>query len=164
MDIRQQGGEWLLQDLWGFSRIPSEDIALPFAKAIMVCAYGDGRLAPEEQKWVLGYFCALGYSEAFLEALAQYDPAADAGDLSKLLENTPLTSDPDLRLPLIYNGVRAAAADRILDKGEVEALKRLAATIGIAGDAVEDIIAAYIAEVNAKMARIMICFPHGLPY
>ncbi len=164
MDNPQRGAAWLIKELWGFGQVPPEDNALTFAKAILVCAYGDGGLAPEEHAWVIGYFAALGYSEAFLCELELYSPAADAQNFAALVGHLALTAQPDTRLSLIYDGIRAASADRILDEGEVAAIKRLAALIGVSEETVNDIIDAYITEANAKMARIMLCFPAGMPF
>ncbi len=164
MDNQHKGATWLIKELWGFGQVPPEDNALTYAKAIMVCAYGDGGFSAEERAWVVGYFAALDYSEAFLAVLEQYDPVDDAHNFAALVDHLSLTAQPDTRLSLIYDGIRAASADKIIDAGELAAVKRLAALIEVSEETVDDIINAYITEVNAKMARIMLCFPAGMPF
>lgn len=164
MDSRQTGSAWLFKEMWGFGQTPPEAAAITFGKAILVCAHGGSGIAAAERAWVLGYFAALGYSDAVLRELEQYDPAEHADALAELINGTMVMGEPDSRLSLIYDGIRAAVADKILDDGELAAIKRLAAMIGVEAEMVDQLIDAYAAEVSAKSRRILLCFPSGVPF
>jgi hypothetical protein len=164
MDTRQTGTAWLFKEMWAFGQIPPEDTALILGKAILVCAHGGSGIAPEERAWVIGYFCALGYSDALIRALEDYDPAEHAYAFAELIAGAPMLAQPDARLALLYDGIRAAVADKILDDGELAAIKRLAAMIGVEDETVDQLIDAYAAEVQAKSHRLLLCFPSGVPF
>ncbi|GEM_PF-466118 len=159
MDLRQIGGDWLFKDLWGFKHPFSEEVSLVYGKAILICAHGGSYLAKEELAWVVGYFAALGFSEPIVHELEQYQPRDHPDDLQGFIRTTLIATQPDARLSLIYDGIRAASADQILDDGEIAAIMQLGETIGVSGETVERIMSAYAAEITAKMKREVLCFP-----
>ncbi|EDY52874.1 TerB family tellurite resistance protein [Streptomyces clavuligerus] len=149
---------WVFKQEWDFDDTPTEgDIGI-YAKALLVCAKGDGVISREERDWVLGYFAAFCGDAAQLAELADYPADDDVVDLvtrSTVIDNS--------RGALIFDALRACAADGDLAPGEVARVKQAAAALGIAEDTVERLKELYFQERGARAARNALLYPGGSP-
>ncbi|MGW2157956.1 hypothetical protein [Nonomuraea sp. NPDC001699] len=59
---QQLGGNWLLKAEADYDSAPSGTDYTAYAKAVMVCAKGDGEISAPERDWILGFFAALGFT------------------------------------------------------------------------------------------------------
>ena len=65
------------------------------------------------------------------------------------------------RADLIYNGLRAAAADGALKQSEIDAIAALAKQFGITDEKFQDILGIYREEEEERQRRIAALFPHS---
>ncbi|HVK64688.1 MAG TPA: hypothetical protein VM694_09445, partial [Polyangium sp.] len=98
---RERGYLWLFKDKAGFGSKPSDEAFVCYVKAVLICANGDGTLAPEERDWVIGHFAALGAPEALLDAMKSYK--ADE-DIEQVISGTPEANA--CRRFLVYDAIR----------------------------------------------------------
>ncbi|CAF1163633.1 unnamed protein product [Adineta ricciae] len=73
------------------------------------------------------------------------------GTKSKLAEH--------FQADLIYNGLRAAAADGALKQREIDGISALAKKLGMADEKFQDILALYKEEEDERQKRIAFLFP-----
>ena len=53
-DIDLDRRRWVMKELFGMKTAPPEREFEVFTKAVLICAKGDGVLAPEERTWIAG--------------------------------------------------------------------------------------------------------------
>ena len=150
---------FVLKDKWGFSSIPPAQDFVGFGKALLVCANGDGKLAPAEREWVLGYLATGGASDAVLAELNTY---AAKDDIVKLVAATPSVAASSRAV--IFHAIAACAADGDLSSGERKTVVRMAGALGVSEDGVKQIERAYVAERRAVADKIKVVFPNGSPF
>jgi uncharacterized membrane protein YebE (DUF533 family) len=156
---RERGNLWLFKELWGFDAVPSVADFDVFMKAVLTCANGDGQLTARERDWVVGYCAALGGPDTLLEELRAY-PADE--DTSQLVERRPPVVQS--RRALVYDAIRACAADGDIREGERAVIRRLAAQIGVPEDVVQALEKIYQDERTIRQKRLDLVFPEGRPY
>jgi len=131
-----------------------------FAKAMILCAAGDGVLAPAELEWVLGFAANAGATAELLEELRALDPRQL--DPIQLLQQT---ERPGLFVhALVYHAIKAADADGVLEPGEVQTIRAMAMVLELPAPEVDglfDLHAEEKAFQQRKMARL---FPNGHPW
>lgn len=131
-----------------------------FAKAMIVCAAGDGQLAPEELEWVLGFCASAGASEALLAELRALDPRTL--DPIALMQQT---EQPDLVVrALVYHAIKASDADGVLEPREEQAIRAMAALLGLAADEIDALFALHHDEKALHLRKMQALFPHGHPW
>jgi hypothetical protein len=69
---------WLFQEKYTFRKFPSPEAYDSYTKSILVCANGDGTLAPEERDWVVGLASVFGASDSLVEELKSYKADEDS--------------------------------------------------------------------------------------
>lgn len=157
-DMDRDGMLWLINQLYGIKTIPPAQDYETFIKAALICAKGDGVLAPEERSWVAGRAAALrnpGYE------LAKSYPADE--DLLEVLSNSSTVNKTGRRL-IIYVAIQACAADGNYHDEERAKIIQMAKSLGIEEDVVKQIEEICIEEAKMREKRIGLIFPEGAPY
>lgn len=131
-----------------------------FAKAMIVCAAGDGKLAAEELDWVLGFVASAGGTEELLNDLATLDP----GDLEpmKLLEQTERPAQ--FIHSLVYHAIKAADADGVLDPAEVYMIRGMAVFLGVPESDLDKLFELHREEKEFLGRKMALLFPNGHPW
>ena len=160
MDAHAVGGLWLLKEMWDFPSGVPEDERLDYLKTIMACARGDGDLAEAEKAWVIGYGAACGAHQPTVDALEAYDADEDAVEI--LERNMPIAKT--WGRVAVFDAIRASGADHEYDDTEREAVRRVAADLGITEEVVSEIESLYLAEQELKRKRIALLFGETVPY
>lgn len=131
-----------------------------FAKAMILCASGDGRLAPEELEWILGFVANSGGTFELLEELRGLDPSA-----LNPMELLAKTERPGLFVhALVYHAIKAADADGVLDPREVQMIGGMAMVLGLAQEEVEKLFALHREEKEFHARKMATLFPNGHPW
>ncbi|MGJ5672474.1 MAG: TerB family tellurite resistance protein [Nostochopsis sp.] len=149
---------WLLKQLYGIKTIPPTEDYETFIKLALICAKGDGVLAPEERKWIVGRAATFrnpGYE------LAKTYLADD--DLLDVIGNSS-TVDNNGRRMIIYVAIQACAADGDLNTDERAKVYKMAKSLGIEEDFVHQIEQLCSEEAKIREKRIALMFPEGVPY
>ncbi len=138
MDRRMTAFKWVG---WEYHEIPPEVAEqfsdadnLSYAKAILVCAAGDGEISSQEREWLIGWLTTAGDSDEVIEAMQTYDGGDSIADL--------ISASPLMRASgrsLVYDALRACASDGDLSAGERERIQDAAAQLGIPTDVVAEL-------------------------
>ena len=144
---------------WGFEGVPEAADWEIFAKSILLCADGDGRLTDAERQWVVGFAAAHGAPDAFVEELRTWKPL---GDHKERLESRE-TGKKSGR-GLIYCTIRACSADGKLRPDERATVKKAAARLGIPENVVERIEALIHEEDEARKKSLELLYDAGSPF
>jgi hypothetical protein len=158
-DVRTTAARWLFNHDLRFKKVPPMTTFDVYAKAVLCCANGDGKLTPPERDWVLGYFAGLGAPQAFIDMLREYK---GDDDVAKLVERAPEVNAS--RRSVVFDAIRAASADGEFNAQERAAVERLATKLGLTRDDVNAIEAAYLEEQRAFEKRLKAVFPNGSPF
>jgi hypothetical protein len=152
---------WFFKYEWDFDAIPTGGEFSNYMRALLCCANGDGQLQPGEREWVVGYAGTLGVPDELLDELRGY-PADD--DIAELIKDD--TAVRDSRRAIIYDAVRACAADGDIAEGELATIRRLAQTIDVPAAVVGELVTLYRDEQQLKSRRINLVWPTlaGKPY
>lgn len=131
-----------------------------FAKAMMLCAAGDGKLDPEELEWIVGFTANAGGTFELLEELRTLDPSTL--NAAALLQQT---ERPGLFVhALVYLAIAASDADGVLEAGEVQTIAAMAMALGLLKDDVEGLFALYREEQAFYKRKMLRLFPNGHPW
>ena len=157
-DMDRDGVLWLINQLYGIKTIPPAQDYETFIKAALICAKGDGVLAPKERNWVVGRAAALrnpGYE------LAKNYPADE--DLLEVISSSSTVNKTGRRL-IIYVAIQASTADGHYHDEERTKILQMAKYLGIEEDVVNEIEEICIEEAKMREKRIGFLFPDGVPY
>jgi len=155
---RDAGFLWLFKEKANVRTLPSEDTFEGYMKAVLVCANGDGKLAPEEREWAVGHAAAFGAADALVNALKYY--GADE-DIEKIVSATPASSAS--RRFLVYDAIRACSADGQYNDLEKATVTRMAAKLGISEELVQQIEDVCLEEARLREKRLKLMYPEGAP-
>lgn len=155
----RDGRLWLYKNLYGMNAIPPDENHYAFVKAVLICAKGDGVLAPEERDWVVGR-TACYHSNTEYEMAKTY--SADE-DLLQVLGNAA-TLNKSGRRAIIYIAIQACSADREYHAEERAEVRKMAKYLGIEEEAVSQIEEICMEEAKMREKRIAVLFPDGIPY
>ena len=153
------GRLWLFHESYGFRVIPPPMDYDSFVKLLLICANGDGRITAPEREWIVGWVDAFGGPASALDLCRSYDGHGDIG--------TIVEASPGVRMSataIIYYGIYAAEADGELHPGEVAALKKVAAGLGISPEKVDGLIDLYYEERALRAKRLRHIYPEGIPF
>ncbi|RKZ82336.1 MAG: hypothetical protein DRR19_20860 [Candidatus Parabeggiatoa sp. nov. 1] len=156
-DIEKDGKLWILNNFYGFNSIPPDGDYEAFIKAVLICANGDGVLAPEERDWVVGR--AAAFRNAGYEVAKTY---AGKEDILDVLANAP-TLNKGARM-IIYVAIQACAADGEYHPDEQATVHKMAKHLGIEEDVVNQIEKMCFEEATMRERRISLLFPEGTPF
>jgi uncharacterized membrane protein YebE (DUF533 family) len=158
MATNDEGLLWLLKEKYSFRKSASPENYDSYLKSILICANGDGRLAPEERDWVVGFASAFSASDSLVEELKSYK--ADE-DIEKVISNAPVANA--LRRYLVYDTIMACSADAEYSDQERATISKMAAKLGISQDIVEQIEKICIEEIKLREKRVKLMYPEGAP-
>lgn len=131
-----------------------------FAKAMMICAAGDGTLAGEELEYVLGFVANSGGTWELIEELRALDPKTL--DPLALLEQT---ERPGLFVhALVYHAIKASDADGVLEPREEQTIRAMAMMLGVSSGEVERLFALHEEEKEFQRRKMETMFPAGHPW
>lgn len=131
-----------------------------FAKAMIICAAGDGELAPAELEWIVGFTANSGGTYELLQELRALDPRTL--DPMQLLAQT---ERPGLFVhSLVYNAICAADADEVLDPAEEQTIRAMAMVLGLPEPEVDGLFALYRDEQAFQRRKLAALFPNGHPW
>jgi tellurite resistance protein len=131
-----------------------------FAKAMMICAAGDGQLAPQELEWILGFVANAGGTDELLQDLRNLDPATL--DPMKLLAQT---ERPGLFVhALVYHAIVASDADGVLEPGEAMTIRAMASILGVTNEQIDALFALQADERAFNQRKMAVLFPNGHPW
>ncbi|NUR25187.1 MAG: hypothetical protein HOV83_04955 [Catenulispora sp.] len=153
-DPRALGSQWLFKQEADYGTVPDERSFAAYAKAVMVCANGDGEIAPAERAWIVGRFAALGASPDLLSELRDY-PATQ--DLAELVGASSAIGSSTRSL--IYDALRACAADGELHPGEIEAVRTMNARLGHPDALVDQWLELHQEEQRLRARRLELIWP-----
>ncbi len=129
-----QTGLELLQEAWGYHPLADKGELMLYMKALLVVAGEDGLIDRAERDWVVTYAFDQGLDDAALEELRAY---RGGDELAALLAQMDPTALPDellaVRRALLFDAMRAAAADGVFAAEERAAVRRVAGRMGITG-------------------------------
>ena len=131
-----------------------------FAKAMIVCAASDGKLADQELAWILGFVANAGGTHALLEELRNLDPSTL--DPMQLLAQT---ERPGLFVhALVYHAIVASDADGILEPAESQTIRAMAMVLGLPDNEVDGLFQLYNDEKAFHRRKFTTLFPNGHPW
>lgn len=131
-----------------------------FAKAMILCAAGDGELSPAELEWIVGFTANSGGTYELLQELGSLDPKAL--DPMQLLAQT---ERPGLFVhSLVYNAICASDADGVLEPGEVQTIHAMAMVLGLPESEVDGLFALQREEKALRERKLALLFPNGHPW
>ncbi len=150
---------WALNEMWGAPPEAtahfSEEENLAYGKALIMAAGGDG-LTPAEREWILGYVATGGHSPEVLEQLSSY---AGGDDVDSLFTRG---IQKEAQRVCIYDAIRACGSDGDLSEEELATVRRMAETLGVPAEVVDEFVAIYREEQGLKHRRISLAFPIGV--
>ncbi|EYF05158.1 TerB family tellurite resistance protein [Chondromyces apiculatus] len=155
---REIGYLWLFKDKANFGERPTDEAFEGYMKALLICANGDGTLAPEERDWAVGHAAALGASDALVDELKTYK-AVD--DIEQIITATHESSDS--RRYIIYDAVRVCSADGAYSDRERAMVIRMGAKLGISEELVRQIEDICLEEARLREKRLKLLYPEGPP-
>ncbi|MDY7014335.1 MAG: hypothetical protein SVX43_12190 [Cyanobacteriota bacterium] len=158
-DKKQDAELWALNQLYGFKTIPPAEHYETFIKATLICAKGDGVLSPEERNWVVGR--AAAFDSPGYELAKTY--SADE-DLGNVVTNSSTVDQEGSHRSIIYVAIQACTADGEYHPGEREQIHKMAESLGVAENVVNQIEELCVEEAKMREKRIALIFPEGTPY
>jgi len=153
-DLR--GLRWLAQHVYGDDPGVQDADALAYCMALMVCARGDGFLAPEEREWITGLAASLAGPEV-ADAVAAFEPA---GTVQEFLKAKPVPLSA--RRAIVLDAMRACAADGELREGEWDSVMALASVLGVGETEITAIKKLFRDERSLQERRRPVLFPENL--
>lgn len=131
-----------------------------FAKAMTLCASGDGELAPAEREWILGFAANAGATDELLQELRTLDPRTL--DPIKLLQQT---ERPGLFVhALVYHAIKASDADGVLEPREVQTIRAMASLFELSDAEVDGLFELHAEEKAFQARKMARLFPNGHPW
>lgn len=131
-----------------------------FAKAMVLCASGDGELADAEREWILGFCANAGATYELIEELRQLQP----GDLNPM-DLLQKTERPGLFThALIFYAIKASDADGVLEAGELATIKFMAQVLDVDEPTVDRLVELHREEQAFVAKKNALLFPNGHPW
>lgn len=156
-NVGQLARTWLSNEVWGIAPREDQDLAA-IAKAVLICAQGDGHLSPAERDWILGAYAARGVPAELIDELRTYEGKED---LAAVLAGTSVQhAAPRV---VVYLALQACAADGTLHERELATIVKMGGLIGVSEDVVQQLRAVFEEEQAVRRKRIALAFPDGAP-
>ncbi|AKT43754.1 hypothetical protein [Chondromyces crocatus] len=155
---REIGYRWLFKDKANFGALPSDEAFDGYMKALLICANGDGTLAPEEREWAVGHAAALGATDKLVDELKTYKAE---GDIEQIIGADHASSES--RRYLIYDAVRACSADGEYSDKERATVIKMGAKLGLSEELVREIEDICLEERRLREKRLKLLYPEGSP-
>jgi uncharacterized membrane protein YebE (DUF533 family) len=131
-----------------------------FAKAMIICAAGDGKLAAQELEWILGFVANSGGTHELLQELRELDPTS-LNPMQLLAQ----TERPGLFVhALVYHAIVASDADGVLEPGEAMTIRAMATILGVPEPEIDALFALQADEKAFQQRKMATLFPNGHPW
>jgi hypothetical protein len=162
MTTKNLGLLWLLNEKYGLQEaliptISPEDYE-GYMKSILICANGDGTLAPKEREWVVGLASAYNAPDSLVEELKFYK--ADE-DINEVMSSAP---QPNFfKRYLVYDTIMACSCDGGYTDQERGTVTKMAAKLGISQDIVEQIEKMCIEEIKLRENKFKLMYLEDSP-
>ncbi|MEW9550309.1 hypothetical protein [Nonomuraea sp. NPDC050783] len=154
MDTRDKGALWLFKKDWSFDSKPSIDDFESYAKALMICAKGDGVIAPAEREWIVGYFAAFGCTDRLAETLEKYE----ANDTFEAVLSNSDAARACSR-GIVHDAIRACSADGELQEGELASIRTMNRLLGHPDELVDEWVEFHRNEARMRTQRAEMIWP-----
>ncbi len=148
---------FVFRHFYGIKTMPEAGDHEAAMKAVMICAKGDGVLADEEKDWISGVSAMVG--NPFYGLAHTYDAGEPIEDV---VAASPWLSQFGGRM-IVFEAIRAAAADGELHTKEVEMITRLAGAIGVDASIVPTLVRLHEDETALMKRRIETLWPESSP-
>ncbi|UJR08926.1 hypothetical protein I4U23_013178 [Adineta vaga] len=159
LPVEQLTTQWIYNNYYQYKDKPlSSSVINKYAKALLDVAGADGVLSEAERKWVIGFAAAHGVGQEELDALKEYKLKAE-DSTAVFSSESKLKIGEHFQAELIYNGLRAAAADGALKQREIDGISAIAKKLGIPDDKFQAILALHKEEEDERQKRIAFLFP-----
>lgn len=150
---------FFFQQFVGFSMVPEEHVQEIYAKAMLMCASGDGTLHDDERAWVRGYFANTGASAKVMDLIETYEGNEDINEVLALDERTAKMASRNL----VLDALRVCEADGELQEKERETIYKVGVKMGLTRREVGAVEAAYRVYTAALENKMMALFPQEAP-
>jgi hypothetical protein len=165
MDTRSIIAHWLFKEQWDFTQIPSMAEFSAYSSATLAASSGDGKIHPDERAWVIGYFSTIGLPEDQVPVFERAEPQQLTTELRQRLDAFRKTPAGQASCRgLIYDCIRAAAADQEYHPSEAKAIHGIGEMLGIDGATVSKIEDVFKKDQERKSKRLKLFFPEGSPF
>lgn len=154
-----EASRWAIKHLYGITKYPDDADHTTYFKSLLLCAAGDGVLAPEERAWVVGLASTIA-GDKYSEMVKNY--AANEDLLQILQQNSRI--DSSARHVMLYDAIRACAADGVLSNGEREAIQKMANFMDVTKETVAELEKLYNEETAQNNKRRELLFPVDSPW
>jgi len=163
MDQQQRAAEarrFFFEQFVGFNETPDDAVQMIYAKAMMLCAKGDGVLHDKERAWVRGYFASTGAPDAVMQMIESYSCDDDLGELMQMDERTAQAAARNL----VFDALRVCEADGTLSEDERATIHRAGHTMGLTTGEIRQVEAAYSVYKSAFQNKMAALFPGMQPF
>lgn len=160
-DRAEDARRFFLQQFTGFNEVPPDAVQEIYAKALIMCARGDGEFHPEEKAWVRGYFSATGAPQHVIDLVDTFDGAPD--EILEVLSANSATAASAAR-NLVFDALRVCESDGELAPAERASIHRMAERMGLDAGAVRQVEAAYEVYKSALANKMAVLFPGETPF
>lgn len=144
-----------LQQLWyGHQNVPRRTDFEHAWKAIKSVGAADGGLSDDERMHLLGKMCAIGTPTDVVETVMEFDEhSATAEALVSGIE-VPDEVRAGMAAWIVYEGLALAMSDGELAEGEVDAVRRAGAALGVGSELVDALAEQVGQELAVRERRI----------
>ncbi|NEO52362.1 MAG: hypothetical protein F6K54_04265 [Okeania sp. SIO3B5] len=141
---------WYVKEQWGWSydTYISDEDALDYLKALLICTKGDDIISEPEREYVIGFAACRELPSSVIEAASAYDANEDIVDImcrSSIVQKA--------KKGMIYWAIKACSADAEYNNQEKAAVRYMAGLMGVSEQIVEEIEAVIIEEQKLKEKR-----------
>lgn len=144
-----------VQNLWyGHGHVPNKSDFEYSWKAIKAVAAGDGVLSEPERLHLLGKMCAILTPPDIVEAVMRFDEHSEKPErlMAKIL--VPDEVRPGTGAWIVYEGLSVAISDGELAPREIDAVRNVAAAMGVKTHTVDTLIQLCRDEATMRVRRI----------
>ena len=150
---------FFMKQFVGFGMVPEDHVQEIYAKAMLICAKGDGVLHDDERAWVRGYFASTGAPDHVLAIVESYQADDDINDVLALDERTARMAARNL----VFDALRVCEADGDLSEAERDTIYDVGVKMGLTRREVEQVEGAYLVYKAAFVNKMTVLFPHEAP-
>jgi len=153
MDAKKILKNWFYHESY---RIPAEHVDKKVGtpadiedkvQALFICVAADGTVSEAEKNWIYGSALARGISVELLEKMPG-KASANSKEIIARIKNSPRSLEESKRL--IYNAIRACAADGEISQKERNKIGEFAQEFGLSDKFVKELFSLFTEEQNLK--------------
>ena len=156
-EMSMEALRFIFRHYYGIKTFPESGDHQAAMKAVMICAKGDGTLSEPEKAWISGMSAMVGNPFYTLAHTYEADEA-----IEDVVAASPWLSQFGGRM-IVFEAIRAAAADGELHDGEVAVIKRFARAIGVEESVVSSLVQLHEEETQLLQRRLALLWPESSP-